>query len=92
MLWFLHLCADAGVVVIDYRDNATGIMQETANGGGFFKEITLYPEVTVRNECMMEKANSLHHRANELCFIANSVKFPIYHKAVCKAITAVEAD
>jgi organic hydroperoxide reductase OsmC/OhrA len=92
MLWFLHLCADAGVIVIDYRDNATGIMQETANGGGFFKEITLYPEVIVKNECMIEKANSLHQRANELCFIANSVKFPIYHKPVCKAITAVEAD
>src|SRR5688572_14189864 len=28
MLWYLHLCAAAGIVVTDYSDNATGIMQE----------------------------------------------------------------
>jgi organic hydroperoxide reductase OsmC/OhrA len=29
MLWYLHLCSQAGVVVADYIDNATGIMKET---------------------------------------------------------------
>ncbi len=38
MLWYLHLCADAGVVVVDYKDNAAGIMQETDNGSGFLKK------------------------------------------------------
>lgn len=33
MLWFLHLCADNGITVIDYIDNPTGIMEETENGG-----------------------------------------------------------
>src|ERR1700759_2755617 len=29
MLWFLHLCSEAGVVVVDYTDNAAGTMEET---------------------------------------------------------------
>jgi organic hydroperoxide reductase OsmC/OhrA len=83
MLWYLHLCADAGIIVTAYHDNATGIMQETENGGGYFKEITLYPQVIVKDDSMVEKASSLHAKANELCFIANSVKFPVHHKPTC---------
>lgn len=85
MLWYLHLCAEAGVVVIDYIDHATGIMIETANGGGRFKEVTLNPVVTVESTAMIEKANSLHAKANELCFIANSVNFPVKHNATSMA-------
>jgi organic hydroperoxide reductase OsmC/OhrA len=85
MLWYLHLCADAGVVVTDYKDNATGTMEETEDGGGFFNEITLYPQVIVKDTSMIEKANALHARANKLCFIANSVKFPVHHRPVCIA-------
>src|SRR3954451_15579355 len=47
MLAYLHLCADTGVKVIDYVDNATGVMIETADGGGHFMEVTLHPVVTV---------------------------------------------
>jgi organic hydroperoxide reductase OsmC/OhrA len=83
MLWYLHLCAEAGVVVVDYIDHATGVMIETANGGGYFKEVTLQPCVTVSDETMMEKANELHKKANEFCFIANSVNFPVLHKPTC---------
>lgn len=81
MLWYLHLCAEAGVIVIEYADQATGIMMETSNGGGKFKEVTLNPVVTVENASMTEKANALHKKANELCFIANSVNFPVKHQA-----------
>ena|SRR5438045_2143981 len=87
MLWYLHFCADAGVIVISYVDNATGIMQETETGSGYFKEITLSPEIVVRDVSMIDKANKLHSKANEYCFIANSVKFPIYHRPQCKAAT-----
>jgi organic hydroperoxide reductase OsmC/OhrA len=86
MLWYLHLCAVNGVVVTEYVDNATGIMEEDAKGSGYFKEVTLHPRVTVSDKAMIEKANALHHEANNMCFIANSVKFPVYHKAL-----AVEA-
>ena len=83
MLWFLHLCAEAGIIVTDYADNATGIMLETTDGGGRFTEVTLNPVVTVAEISMTEKANELHEKANGLCFIANSVNFPVYHKPFC---------
>lgn len=78
MLWYLHLCAEAGVIVVDYRDTATGIMEETAEGGGHFREVSLHPLVTVQSEAMLEPAQALHHRAHSLCFIANSVNFPVH--------------
>lgn len=85
MLWYLHLCAEAGVVVMDYTDEASGIMIETPNGGGRFSEVTLHPNVTVANPTMIEKANELHEKANELCFIANSCNFPVHHKPACES-------
>ena len=48
MLSYLHLCAEAGVIVTDYIDNPTGIMVTTSNGGGQFTEVTLHPVVIVK--------------------------------------------
>ena len=79
MLSYLHLCAVGGVVVVDYVDNATGIMKETSNGAASFTEVTFHPKVTVTDESMIEKANHLHEKANELCFIARSVNFSVKH-------------
>lgn len=83
MLWYLHLCAEAGVVVVNYTDEATGKMVETTNGGGKFEEVILNPKVTVTEAAMVSKANHLHRKASELCFIANSVNFPVNHHPVC---------
>ncbi len=83
MLWYLHLCAEAGVVVTAYTDHATGTMVETADTGGHFTEVVLHPVVTVSDQSMVEKANALHERAHHLCFIANSVNFPVRHEASC---------
>jgi organic hydroperoxide reductase OsmC/OhrA len=83
MLWYLHLCSEAGVVVTDYKDNAIGSMVETANGGGQFKEVMLNPVVTITERSMIEKATALHAKANELCFIANSVNFKVVHNPTC---------
>lgn len=85
MLWYLHLCADNGIVVVNYSDNATGTLQETKNGSGHFTEVTLHPIVTVADQSMIEKANELHKQANEFCFIANSCNFKIHHKPLCRA-------
>ncbi len=83
MLWYLHLCSEAGVIVVEYTDHATGIMEETSNGGGRFTEVILCPIVTVTDGSMTDKANELHKKANDLCFIANSVNFPVHHKPTC---------
>ncbi|HEX8274118.1 MAG TPA: OsmC family protein [Longimicrobiaceae bacterium] len=77
MLWYLHLAAEAGVVVTGYRDDARGVMLETPDGGGRFTQVTLRPVVTLREGADPDLVDSLHHRAHELCFIANSVNFPV---------------
>lgn len=83
MLWYLHLCAEAGVVVTDYTDSATGTMVVEKGGAGRFTEVTLHPVVTVEKPEMIQKANELHKPANQKCFIANSCNFPIHHKPQC---------
>lgn len=85
MLWYLHLCATAGVIVVDYEDNAEGIMVEEPDGSGRFTSIILKPVVTVAQPSMVEKALELHKDANRLCFIANSLNFKIGHLPECKA-------
>ena len=77
MLWFLHLCADAGVVVTGYADDAEGTMRLTEDGGGHFEQVILRPAVTIRRGCDPDLAQSLHARAHHLCFIANSVNFEV---------------
>ena len=47
MLWYLHLCANAGIVVTAYSDDATGTMVETVGGGGQFSEVVLKPAVSI---------------------------------------------
>ena len=83
MLWYLHLCADTGIVVVDYVDNPTGTMLQTDNGGGYFTEVILNPVVTVTENSMIEKANELHKKAHEKCFIANSVNFEVKCNPTC---------
>jgi organic hydroperoxide reductase OsmC/OhrA len=77
MLWYLHLCSEAGIVVVDYQDDATGSMSETAEGGGRFTKVTLRPVIKVGAGADLRLAQSLHDKAHHLCFIANSVNFPV---------------
>ena len=84
MLWFLHLCADSGIIVTEYIDNPTGIMTETENGSGQFKEITLKPTVTITDTKMLDKLDGLHEKAHEFCFISNSANFPVRFETMAK--------
>ena len=86
MLWVLHLCAVAGIIVVEYTDAASGTLQETSDGGGRFTEATLHPIVTITDDSRINEMNDLHHRANKLCFIANSCNFPVRHEPVCEVI------
>jgi organic hydroperoxide reductase OsmC/OhrA len=77
MLWYLHLGADAGIVVTEYHDDASGAMAVTDDGGGHFTQVTLRPVVKVASAVDPELARRLHEQAHHLCFIANSVNFPV---------------
>ncbi|GAB3599895.1 OsmC family protein [Microbacterium tumbae] len=81
LLSYLHACVTAGVVVVSYRDAATGLMREDGRGGGAFVEVLLRPEVTVAAASMIDAAERAHAQANTWCFIANSVNFPVRHEA-----------
>ncbi|MCL4639082.1 MULTISPECIES: OsmC family protein [Olivibacter] len=83
MLWYLHLCAEAKITVLAYTDDATASMIETNEGGGAFSEAHLHPSVIIAEEDMIKTAIALHKKANELCFIANSVNFKVHHHPTC---------
>jgi organic hydroperoxide reductase OsmC/OhrA len=76
MLWYLHLCSQNGIVVTRYVDEAEGTMIEDAAIGGKFERAVLRPRVTI-SKGDKQKAAALHHEAHRLCFIANSVNFPV---------------
>ena len=84
MLWYLHLCAEAGITVLAYEDHAVGIMEEFSNGSGKFTEVTLHPAITITDSNMIERVNNLHHTANQMCFIANSCNFQVKHQPSCR--------
>lgn len=77
MLWYLHLCAVNGVVVVEYRDAAVGYMNETADGAGAFARVVLRPRVTIAAGGDRAKAQALHAEAHRYCFIARSVNFAV---------------
>ena len=84
LLSYLYLCATEGIVITSYTDNTTGIMIEKASGGGSFKEVILNPIFEVADESMINKAIELHHKAHEICYIANSVNFEVKCNPICK--------
>ena len=79
MLWYLHLCAVNGIVVLRYCDEAEAEMVENEDGSGQFSRVILHPRVVVANPSMFEKAQSLHEQAHRMCFIARSVNFTVQH-------------
>lgn len=85
MLWFLHLCADAGIVVTEYEDAASGAMSEHADGSGEFTRVILRPRCVITDSTRIADAMALHTRAHDLCFIARSVNFPVEHEPVVVA-------
>ena len=80
LLSYLHCCADNGIVVTEYIDDAAGTMVEDAARGGYFTEVTLNITMKITDPSKKHMAMELHQKASSLCFIANSVNFPVKHK------------
>lgn len=81
LLSYLHVAASHNIVVVAYSDDATGVMEQTHDGGGHFVSATLRPVVTISSSdpADIEKAQQLHAIASRKCFIAASVNFPVGH-------------
>lgn len=76
MLWYLHMCAVNHVVVTEYHDAASGVMEETPEGSGAFVRVVLKPVVKISSG-NAALALALHEEAHRFCFIARSVNFPV---------------
>jgi organic hydroperoxide reductase OsmC/OhrA len=66
MLWMLHLCAVAGIVITAYRDETSGVMAETEDGAGQFTEVTLRPHITITDAGKIAETEALNARAHQL--------------------------
>lgn len=88
MLSFLHVAVKHGVVVTEYEDNAEGLMKLNRDGSGQFESVTLKPNVTIEDPAHAVLVPQLHHEANQVCFIARSVNFPVLHEPTTTAAAA----
>src|SRR5260370_36959530 len=82
MLWVLHLCAEAGIVITDYSDDAIGFMAENEDGSAQFTGVTLRPVMTITDLARAAEACALHHQAHAVCALARSMNFPVHHEPV----------
>jgi organic hydroperoxide reductase OsmC/OhrA len=84
MLTYLALCTRQGVPVLAYDDEATGVLELAAAGGGRFTEVELGPTVTIAGGADAALAERLHHTAHQQCFIAASCSVPIRCRATVR--------
>jgi organic hydroperoxide reductase OsmC/OhrA len=80
MLSYLALCANSGVVVREYSDEAIGTLDQVERIHKM-TDVLLKPRVLIAAGSDQAKAMRLHERAHDICFIAKSVNFPVRHEA-----------
>ena len=72
MLWFISLSRRERLPLASYEDEPEGTMDGTR-----FTRVVLRPAVAFEEDPGAARIEALHHRAHELCFIANSVSCPV---------------
>lgn len=77
MLWFLHLAAEAGIIINDYADSPRGIGESEPSGAGRFVRAVLRPTITLADPVDAGRADAIHAEIHRVCFIARSVAFPV---------------
>ncbi len=75
MLFFLDFAKRPGFVVESYEDVAEGWMEKRADGRIAMTRVTLKPHIVFSGEKRPTRNDlaSLHHKAHDACYIANSV-------------------
>jgi len=77
MMSYFYVCQQHGVEIIDYNDIAIGTLELKSDYSGGFNRVKLNPVITIKDASQKLLAISLHEKAHQLCFIANSVSFNI---------------
>lgn len=87
MLSFLHIAREAGFLVARYRDAAEGLMERREDGEMWVSRVTLHPEIAyVGRQPTPAERGEMHHKAHQVCFIANSVKTEIVVEEIAAAL------
>ena len=73
LLWFLHIAARARIDVLEYVDEAEGVMPPDSKPL-HITEITLRPRVVVRPGPTEDRLRHLTELAHHECYIANSLR------------------
>ncbi|MFK7902881.1 MAG: OsmC family protein [Nitratireductor sp.] len=82
MLWYLHLCSNAGVTVLSYEDSPEALGEVEPSGKGKFLSATLKPIITITKDSDAQKALDIHNDIHEYCFIARSINFSVSYEPV----------
>lgn len=80
MMSFLYLCRKQRIGIKSYSDHPNGILKINENGSGQFESVTLKPKVELVDLTYSDRLDQIHKEAGNLCFIANSVNFPITYE------------
>jgi len=88
---FLYCCSLNKIELLKYTDQSEALLEVLPNGSGKISRVILNPTFTIADESQKELAISLHKKANELCFIANSCNFPIIHNPICIIKTKISS-
>jgi organic hydroperoxide reductase OsmC/OhrA len=72
MLFFLHLASKARIDVVEYEDDASGVMPLDDQPVRLTR-ITLRPRIVIAGEANEERVTKLVEKAHEYCYIANSL-------------------
>ncbi len=84
MLFFLAIAARSGYVIDEYTDEAVGYMDKNTEGKTAMTKVLLRPRVSYSGSKIPDRGRieKMHHRAHELCYIANSVKTEVVTEIV----------
>jgi organic hydroperoxide reductase OsmC/OhrA len=77
MLFFLDLASRSGIDVTSYVDHAVGQVGKRDDGKVAMLSATMRPKITFVGTADPAALEALHHKAHQLCYIANSVNFPV---------------
>lgn len=83
MLWFLDFARRAGFRPDVYEDAAVGVMGKDDRGRMAVTKVTLHPRIAWSGEATpdADALASLHHKAHDACFIANSIRADVIVEA-----------
>lgn len=75
MLFFLALAVKKKWLIDQYEDDAIGYLDKDEFGKMAMTKVILRPKIVFSGASpSLEEIEHLHHKAHDLCFIANSVK------------------